>query len=809
MPADVPNGTAPESAPGDLTIPGQAFPNWALEHFYYMLQADPNSTVPTTTCRNQQGALVCTDGTGPLVYRNAVEASFNTATPVTGEQITFNRWRVDHPGVRCSGSYTIATPFKTKTYNNLLRGDPIKDTEDIGIGPNFDGALAGSVGPFAFPAATPGGARLPLVTGADGKTYLSDGGALSAITGAPNGNVLTFTGPGAVTGTCGTIETYTQTQFNVVGRVFQGAVGPRLAVEKTTYKSVAGRYQIGVWGKAMQEANATGAPTVTVNLTGDPGVAASGNLLAKSFPMPQGAAAVTGQLPTTEHEFFLGNNADTVVTGKSSPKWNKAEVTVADPTNPNLVQKLIVPLLDEVTVGNVVFNSTARTLTIPATSGANLVSPTVVATATTPGKCSVPCLKVGGAGLPVGTNLEIPVTTVGATTPSGSLVISGIDVPPAFVTVTSSLGGSDTVPVQYIGAAANTVLIQNDNVVTIKNAPEVVADVLANDIGYRIDPANNVAALSICTSSASTIGAAGIGVTATTAGTCTATTTPSVPPATCTVNNTRTTTAGCTPLGGKVWRAGNELRYSPPANATGTDMFWYQVGTNQTATSTARALVTVKIFDAGVGPQVIGDSAFAVAGKPVDLNVLINDVSPFGFAPNSVDFTAGWTPQLVVPAGAAPVLAPTTAYAVLPSSQVRFTPPSAGQWIFRYTFKDTQGTLAASGAVVVNAVAAEGIAVTGAVARTGRDLAVSGTVTPVNGSTPPTVPAPLLRLKIVPTGGFCAANPNGVTLNTADPAAVVTAAGTYDFGVRPFATGWAVVYDPEWGGCGEAQIQVR
>jgi hypothetical protein len=110
--------------------------------------------------------------TTPLKVLTGVEASFNTPLPEVGQQITFARWRVQAPqaqaGMACSGTFTIYSPHRAPKVVDLVVGGRLFITEDIGIGPDFNGALQGAAGPFAMRAATPGGgAQHPQPAGGD------------------------------------------------------------------------------------------------------------------------------------------------------------------------------------------------------------------------------------------------------------------------------------------------------------------------------------------------------------------------------------------------------------------------------------------------------------------------------------------------------------------------------------------------------------------------------------------------------------------------------------------------------------------
>ena len=132
-----------------------------------------NAQVPTAGLDPKTGAVA--PGQGAMTFVGGVEASFNTPAPEVGQNITFSRWRVFHTNPACTGSYTYYTPHRAPKTVAGVAGARIADTEDVGIGPTFDGALAGSNGPFALRASTPGGTAVPFATGADGIFELTTG----------------------------------------------------------------------------------------------------------------------------------------------------------------------------------------------------------------------------------------------------------------------------------------------------------------------------------------------------------------------------------------------------------------------------------------------------------------------------------------------------------------------------------------------------------------------------------------------------------------------------------------------------------
>jgi len=107
-------------------------------------------------------------------------------------------------------------------------------------------------------------------------------------------------------------------------------------------------------------------------------------------------------------------------------------------------------LVDIVTIASAEFHPFAETLTIEASSSDQVVAPTLTA--------------VGFGNLT-----------------AGKLVVTGLIVPPAEVTVASSAGGVATAPVSVIARP----LAKNDSALTLRTTA-VIIDVLANDIAYPV-----------------------------------------------------------------------------------------------------------------------------------------------------------------------------------------------------------------------------------------------------------------------------------------------------------------------------------
>ncbi len=784
----------PGPPPDGLSALPEAFPaNFSLEHFYYLL-----SSVSTTAGLDKKTGLPAS-GAGRFVFVNGVEATFNTPTPEVGQQITFNRWRVRVDNLACSGSYTFYTPSRAPKTIVGVAGGRIADTEDIGIGVGFDGALAGSVGPFLQRALTPGGVVAPTVSGADGKKYLSQGD-VGPVTGSTQvnpfkGSTLAYippeiramattnyvmaVGPGIISGNCAVTEAaYALNDISVFGRINTVPVATRTVVDRVTYRAldsnadgVADRFQIGAWANALQE---VGRPVPVLGLSlnkGDPADAANSTpeqamlALAVGQPVP-----VAGTTATPNYRYFNGI-VQPVVAGRVSPAYTHARIRT---TTDNPVSMVNALLVDELRVTAANYNANTRVLTVTADSGALLVAPSPAGQSAGATVCSDPCLILDNYGLPAMDAQGVPIdykmkVTATAKQVLATISIPNVQTPPAFVTVRSSAGGWDRQQVMYLGAAAGMAVFQPDSVSTAMNLP-VIVDVLANDVGVAPAPT-----LVICT--------------AATGGTC------GVPSLTATCT-TGTVSTSCTTQGGKLSISGNRVTYTPRANFGGaSDSFYYQAAT--VLGGTQRAQVSVNIGALNGLPDARDDLANSgIVGKPLILDVTANDFAVAGIDPATLRMTAepcNLTTGTCAPGAASFV-----------TGKLVFTPPLAGNWNMGYTFTDRVGIAANPGVVAVNALGAEVITVQRARWTAPRapnlgTVAVNGTVNIAQGQ--------LLQLRL-PNEATGAAGCTAPTLGTQIGAVPVLAGGAFDFGAIPLAVKPVAVYvySPEFGGCNQVTV---
>lgn len=785
----------PGPPPDGLTTVPEVFPtNWSMEHWYYML------TSKTVTAGVDKRTGLPTAGAGNLILVNGLEASFNTPTPEAGQQITFNRWRVIHLSPACSGDHTYYTPHRAPKKIPVVAGVVTQDTEDIGIGPDFNGAMTGSVGPFLFKADVPGGNPLPYATGADGKKYLSLGD-LGPVTGSvqpnpfqgstlayippeiramPMTNYVMVVGPGVQSGNCAVTEAaYAINDLSVLGRVNANAIASRTNIDRATYRAVFSnntlpapdRFQIGAWANAVQEVGRP-EPIVALSLNkGDPAdvVNSTPELAMLKAPVVTAGPALPGQVATPRFNFFNGVIQPTVA-GQPGPAFNHARVRTTTDAPPTVVN---VPLVDELRITTASYNNNTKVLTVTADSGAFLAAGTPAGQLATNALCSNPCLTLDSFGLPArdaaGALIDFKMKVAAASkTPVATVTIPNVQVPPAYVTVRSSALGVDTAQVMYLGAAAGTASFQPDTASTFMNVP-VTIDVLANDVGVAAVPN-----LLVCTLP--------------TGGTCAV---PN-PAATCTVG---TATANCTAQGGKMVVANGMITYSPRANFGGaTDTFYYQAAT--VLGTTQRQRVDVNIGAINGLPDARDDLGnTGVVNQPLSMDVLANDFAPGGVNLNTLRLTT--QPFNTVTGAVA------TGSAVFLNGRLVFTAPSAGTWNMAYTFNSNAGTTADQAVVAVNAIGAETLTVQRALWRAGRAPAL-GTVA-VNG-TSNIAQGQQLQLRVPAAGTVgCNAPTQGQQIGVLN----VGAGGAFDFGAIALATRPAAVYvySPTFGGCAQVNVQ--
>ncbi|MEI6303268.1 MAG: hypothetical protein WCR74_17635 [Betaproteobacteria bacterium] len=683
---------------GVQTVPEVFVSNWATEHFYTLASAKlPSAGVDKVTG-------VTTPATGLITFNLGLEGSFSNGVPTVGTQVAFSRWRVQHVNVGCDGNYTYYTPNRAPQTYAGAAGGKIFQTADVGIG-NFNGPLAGTTGPFLQWSATAGGPVKPPFIGPDGKKYISNytligtpvtgselANPLRASTKAwipaeikamPFANYALVEGPGISTGNCAATEAvYTTNSFQLFGRLFEGPIPSINQVDRATYKAVdtnadgtPDAFQVGVWATVTQKPNGP-VPVVGMSLyQGDP--VAPTTLTPELAMTRQALPNAVGAQP--KFEFFQGTTAAKQVGATvdlTRPSLTHARARINSDVPSTFIDQ---PLVDELRISQAIWDSAAKTLSVTAESGAFLAALTPTTQTAANVDCSAPCLKIDPFGLPAkdaaGAAIDFKLNTIpGEKFAILSTVIPNVHVPPAFITVNSSNGGSDTQPVIYAGAAAGSAILQADFASTALNTA-VTIPVLANDIGVALPPA-----LQICT--AATGGICGV---------------PS-PTVTCVAN---TASPSCTISGARLSiTANNQVVYTPRANLGGlSETFWYQANTITGAP--ARGQVTVTVGNLAGLPDARDDLGLqAVATIAATFNVTANDFAPAPINRATLRFTQ-------TPCNNTLGVCDATAASFNALGRLVFTAPSAGAWTLGYTWTDVNGVAADPAVVTVNVDAGE------------------------------------------------------------------------------------------------------
>jgi hypothetical protein len=347
-------------------------------------------------------------GAAKVVFRMALEGTFaNLSYPILpGQQMTFLRVNLKKmSGLTPNSSYTVTYPFGsfviTTDAAGNTNGGGISATQAFRAEDGCGGAPCDFT--LALPAATTHvsqflkctGLGFPLVDPTTGISYIGSQLAPCDITPGPNGNFIRINGPNI--GGIG-VNTITSPAANwfVAGEVFNGVLGTPLVVDRSTYsRTAAGLGEIDIFATSAATAAVTvsggpNLPAAPVTMTGDP----TGRFFTSIIPAPNALTLPPFVSVTATN---VGSTATTVVS----------------------------PLEDVVTISKAEYNPPLSTLTIEASSSDQVAPiPTLTAVGFTPGTL---------APVAPGSTLQ-------------RLVVTGI-VPPAYVTVDSSRGGTHTEPV--------------------------------------------------------------------------------------------------------------------------------------------------------------------------------------------------------------------------------------------------------------------------------------------------------------------------------------------------------------------------
>ncbi len=359
----------------------------------------------------QQGIL---QRAGQALLVMGIEAAFSTGDVVPGAQISFARIRIriDTPSV---GTYLVTTPYKqfSFTVDAAAIGDgrrAINHTEDIGIaeGGIFTGALNGNVGPFLYCTTA------PIVTATG--SFVGNPGVPCQVLGSeyfpPSlpgpANYFRVQGPNGFD--------VSTNQFAVSGKLYTDPIPTPLTVDKASYSRTAAGTLVSGFATTQALSNQTngGAFPANFSLNGTP----SALELTGTGIVPLPLSMITNG--PADGKFF----------GVSSIFANPATMpaTVSVTNTADVPQTIkVVPLVDEIVISEASYTPASKTLLVKAVSGEQISPPTLQVFF--PGDTSpIETIASGQA------SITFP-KTVGNKT---------YEIPPLAVTVTSTIGGSDT-----------------------------------------------------------------------------------------------------------------------------------------------------------------------------------------------------------------------------------------------------------------------------------------------------------------------------------------------------------------------------
>ena len=390
--------------------PVQGYPLWYEDRLGMRLQlcqtpgvcllAIPNPTQPLSLPSNYPdeqfyyhvGTVSLGIAGALLSYEHALEAAFLNGAVAAGDQVVFSRFRLRITGLVNGATYAVTHPYGSVNYIAGVDGPlpgTINVTVDIGIGAagQFGLALNGNVGPFLVPA--------NYTPGAPG-TFISDAVTEGPVRGSPFGtNFLRVAGPG-------------------IGGAFPAnALSPDLA--QWNNFSVQGQLAI---------ASGVGINKAYISKHGTPGETAV-EVWASATPGANLQLSTPGSTPFPMQEInSSGNFFGRVILPGGSPAPSSISVTNLSDNPPVAVTRA--NLTDVVVGQSAVF-----------TSGGDLF-----VTAFSSDKVGNPVLSVSGVGI-----TPRPLPSIGNGVSSGPLGLPLGAAPPESVTITSSLGGSATIPV--------------------------------------------------------------------------------------------------------------------------------------------------------------------------------------------------------------------------------------------------------------------------------------------------------------------------------------------------------------------------
>ena len=288
------------------------------------------------------------------------------------------------------------------------------------------GTITG-IGPFLTRKITPP-ETTPFIVAANGHTYIGDAATPVEVVGSLTGNNFFRIERILTNGAAVTGVSWQTNLFVLMGRVFTGPIASDLTI-RATYARNANNAQVDIFATALPGAvlSISGSGFTTTNL--NPEIPAASNHF---LHIPLG----TSTLPTG---VVLTNSLD--LNGATHP----------------------VTLADEVIITSAVYNPNNQKISIVAVSRDTL------------------------APLPTLTAVNLPLpNTLDAT---GKLIKTLTSIPPANITVTSSRGGSNTIPLSVVELEVPPLAV-NDSASSYGTQP-ITIHLFANDVSYSaagLDP---------------------------------------------------------------------------------------------------------------------------------------------------------------------------------------------------------------------------------------------------------------------------------------------------------------------------------
>src|SRR4051812_28106182 len=626
---------------GDVPTVPEVFPtSFFDEHFYF----DASTTLTPATG-------------GKALLTMALEGAFaGTGAVAPGQQITFTRIRVNLNPVPKTGTYRFVHPYGEE-HISANAGDRIFFTDDVGINcppGTFDCAMTGRLGPFLLPSDAPGGAETAPVTAANPFPDQNPAhfGGVFAPTAYPGTGKTYLADPsrlGPVTGsplppfTDSTGALRNHNIFRVEGPAGSGLGGPGIDYVETTDFNLMGRvFTQTIPGRVtLDRASYTRTATATkLDVFASGSETIQGRIPGQPAPAPASPALSFYSAP-------CGN--DPVTGALLAPVGLTDQQLFQDGTWfwAQMVPGAAIPS------AVCVKDSAARDVTgatVPAFFQSVVTDEIAITKALYDPDTEV--LTVNATSSDSVTPPALSVDGFGSMTAS-VLTVTPKFAPPASIRVRSSLGAFADLDVttNYMGAAAGALRAINDAYSFAENSPAQILDVLTNDV--------SAAGGTVAIVSQGRLGTA-----------------------TANVDGTVT--------------------YTPNANASGSDVFTYQVTTAAGTSNIADVSITITFVN--YPPTAVNDGPFnVVAGIATQLpNLLANDTDLNGSA------------QLAAPAAAVNIVAPAgVVVSGGAAGLVTVTVGTPGTYTFTYQTQNAGGLVSANAATVtLNVVPNDTITVT-------------------------------------------------------------------------------------------------